>query len=142
MKGDVRGTGVKDITWLSPEGRELTGNEWRLSYARCFGFHLGGDTGEYMTRGGMPENDDRFLVLLNAHHAPIPFRLPDGSLGNRWRVLLDTANPQMADRDVTFRAGESYPFQDRSLVLLIHEGHGRGGGELPHPELPFQAEKD
>ncbi|MCP5366172.1 MAG: glycogen debranching protein GlgX [Hyphomicrobiales bacterium] len=138
------GTGdpVKDITWLSPEGRELTGNEWRLSYARCFGFHLGGDTGEYMTRGGMPENDDRFLVLLNAHHAPIPFRLPDGSLGNRWRVLLDTANPQMAERDVTFRAGENYPFQDRSLVLLIHEGHERGGGELPHPELPFQAEKD
>jgi len=136
------GDPVKDITWLSPEGRELTHDEWHLSYARCFGFHLGGDTGEYLSRGGLPEVDDRFLVLLNAHLAPIPFRLPEDSLGARWRVLLDTANPQMAERETSFRAGESYPFQDRSLVLLIHEGPERGSGELPHPELPFQAERD
>ncbi len=118
----VGGSSVKDIAWLSPEGRELTQEEWDLSYARCFGFHLGGDTGEYYTRGGHKQVDDRFIVLLNAHYEKILFALPDAFLGGRWRILLDTALPNKENKGAAYqRAGKAYPLQGRSLALLIQE---------------------
>lgn len=39
----VRDSGVKDVTWLSPDGREMDHNEWRQSHARCLGICLAGD---------------------------------------------------------------------------------------------------
>ena len=111
---------VKDITWLSLEGRELTDDEWHLSFARCFGFHLGGDTGEYFSRSGQKLVDDRFIVLLNADSAQIAFKLPTSDLGRAWEVVIDTARPDIDGHGALFRARESYPLQGRSLVLLIH----------------------
>ena len=140
----IAGSEVKDITWLSPEGRELHSGEWHLPYARCFGFHLGGDTGEYFSRTGELEVDDRFIALLNAHYEPVPFRLPDSSLGESWRVLVDTALDLAADTaeegGLIYRAREIYPLQGRSLTLLIHYREGEGGG-LAHPSFLFDAEK-
>ncbi|MEE8393714.1 MAG: glycogen debranching protein GlgX [Rhodospirillales bacterium] len=124
---------VKDITWLSLEGRELTHDEWHLSFARCFGFHLGGDTGEYFSRGGENLIDDRFIILLNADSQQLAFKLPPPGLGVEWQVVFDTARPGLEGGGARFRARESYPLQDRSLVLLIHikeTGDGEGVEDL------------
>ncbi len=118
---------VKDITWLSLEGRELTHDEWHLSFARCFGFHLGGDTGEYFSRSGEKLVDDRFILLLNADHDLIAFKLPPPDLGKAWKVLIDTARPDTGGQGAEFRTRKSYPLQGRSLVLLIHRKDHPGG---------------
>ncbi len=113
---------IKDITWLSPDGREFREEDWRLPYARCFGFHLGGDTGEYFTRGGDRQVDNRFVVMLNAHHERLPFHLPPRDLGEPWTPMFDTARPDMAGIKETYWPGEAYDLIDRSLVILIrHE---------------------
>ncbi|HEB79782.1 MAG TPA: glycogen debranching enzyme GlgX, partial [Rhodospirillales bacterium] len=117
---------VKDITWLSLEGRELTHDEWHLSFARCFGFHLGGDTGEYFSRGGEKLVDDRFIVLLNADHDKIGFQLPPPELGSAWEVAFDTARPEMDAVNMVYHARQTYPLLGRSFVLLVHR---TGGGK-------------
>jgi len=39
----IRASGVKDITWLSPDGREMDHDNWRQSHARCLGICLAGE---------------------------------------------------------------------------------------------------
>ena len=117
----IEGSSVKDITWLSPDGRELRNEEWHLPYARCFGYHLGGDTGTYFSRSGDRQVDDHFVVLLNGHHEDIEFRLPPEDLGDRWRPLLDTARPELDGLNAEYGPLEPYPLVNRSLVVLIQE---------------------
>ena len=61
--------------------------------------------------------DDSFLLLFNAHHEPISFRLPAYGTG-RWLALVDTAREDGLARDGEFAAGVTYPVEGRSLVLL------------------------
>jgi glycogen operon protein len=69
----IKGTGVKDIVWLTPDGREMTDEEWSKSYARCLGLYLeGGATGEDDEKGE-PVKDDDFVLLINSSYEPIPF---------------------------------------------------------------------
>jgi glycogen operon protein len=120
----VGGAGVKDITWLAPEGREMAEDDWHQPYGRCLGFHLGGDTGDYFSPAGQSEGDDRFVVLLNAHDHDVPFHLPPASFGKRWRVVLDTARPGPGGGDRILRAEQTYPLEAWSLVLLAWDQNG------------------
>ena len=36
----IRGSSVKDIVWLDPDGGEMTDADWRESHARCLGVYL------------------------------------------------------------------------------------------------------
>ena len=115
----VKGTGVKDIVWLTPDGREMTDEEWRQSEARCLGLYLQGDATNEDDDRGRPVVDDDFILLLNSHHEPIPFLLP--RLGDRdaWQVVLDTARADGdALSDALYEGAEQFPLQARSLALL------------------------
>ncbi|MBN2751143.1 MAG: glycogen debranching protein GlgX [Rhodospirillaceae bacterium] len=121
--GRPLGTGtIKDITWLSPRGGELSNEDWGLSYARCLGFHLGGELGEYFSREGECLDDQQFIVLMNAHYGTVPFRLPGPKMGCCWHCLFDTTNPlpYPDDQQPFFRASEIYPLQGRTMAMLIH----------------------
>jgi glycogen operon protein len=61
---------------------------------------------------------DTLLLLLNAHHEPIPFTLPATKPEHHWERLLDTA-PVGGDGDLhVMRGGEAYRLEGRSLALL------------------------
>jgi glycogen operon protein len=62
--------------------------------------------------------DDTLLILLNAHHEPIPFVLPAHRARIRWELLLDTREPTGRRRQRPLRGGETYDLEARSLVLL------------------------
>ncbi|SET24925.1 isoamylase [Nitrosomonas marina] len=113
--------GKKDIVWLNPDGKEMSEEQWQHDFARCLGVFLAG-TGinERDSRGHMIIDDD-FLMLLNAYHEEIPFRLPDFAAEYDWKVLIDTMEFAIPPAAQQYRCGESYPLQGRSLVLLIHE---------------------
>ena len=114
----IRGTGVKDIHWISPEGREMTDEEWDLSYARCLGVFLAGAGLDEMDERGRPIADDNLLLLLNAHHEEIPFTLPAFTPKNPFAVAVDTEGKK---DNQTFAPGSTYPLAGRSLALLIQE---------------------
>jgi isoamylase len=115
----IRGTAVKDIVWLHPEGREQRDEDWGFAEARTLGFLLGGDAGElFYSTGGRQELDDGFIVLMNAFHEPVPFTLPPDEMGRRWTVVLDTAREDGAAAGERFDAGSAYPLEARSVVVL------------------------
>ena len=97
----------EDTSWLAPDGREMTEQDWRLPFARCVGMLMVGRRLAERDERGEPMIDDDLLLLLNAHHDAIEFKLPEGA----WTVLLDTAAGGLSfDR--------TYPLQGRSLALL------------------------
>ncbi len=116
---DIVGTGVKDITWLTPLGEEMTDEEWSQSFARCLGLILaGGAIEEYDDRGNLVK-DDNFILLLNSHHETIPFTLPAEPANARWEVLVDTSVENGFDAEGRFyHSCAEYPLKKRSFVLL------------------------
>lgn len=113
----VRGLDVKDIVWLLPDGGEMTDYQWDQHFARCLGVYLAGEALTETDGRGRPVRDQNFLVLFNAHHETLPFKLPDYE-GKRWSALLDTAFEEGLVVDGTFDGGVEYDLKGRSLVLL------------------------
>ena len=88
----MRGSGVKDIVWLTARRQRDDGEDWSNDIARCLGVFLGG---EALQRGrrARPARcvDDDFLLLFNAHHEPIAFELPDARSRRLAGTCVDTA---------------------------------------------------
>jgi glycogen operon protein len=112
----LRGGEVKDIAWFEPTGREMNDKDWTRDYARCLGVFLPGDAMDEIDERGERITGDSLLLLLNAHHEPIPFKLPSVSPGQTWQVLLDTTGG--GDLKTSWRAGQRYPLSDRSMAVL------------------------
>jgi glycogen operon protein len=115
----IKGTSIKDILWLNPNGNELTDEEWQHSFARCLGLFLSGEGLDERDRQGRPVADDSFLLLLNAHSDAIPFRLPVIESGTEWLLLIDTHRDQFPSRDERLSAGTAFALQARSVALLM-----------------------
>ena len=115
----IRGSGVKDILWLKPDGQEMTDEEWGQAYARCLGMFLSGEGLDERDERNRPIKDDTFLVLTNAHHEAIPFQLPATAEAMEWLSVLDTVQTDGGPGTARFRAGQSYPLEGRSLALLM-----------------------
>ncbi len=106
---------VKDITWLTPGGLEMTAADWRNAERQSFGCHLG------YPADLTPEEDtaEHLLILFNAAAEPAVFRLPAKDFGASWRLAIDTAEPKLSgDDDIRFTAGHEISLAARSLVLL------------------------
>ncbi len=114
----IHGSAVKDLAWFRPDGHEMTDEEWQNNHGRCLGLRLEGDAIEEVDDLGEPIVGDTFLILLNAHHEPVPFVLPAHESRVRWEPVLDTRDwDGGADRPAQ-RTGEQYRLEGRSLAVL------------------------
>ena len=68
---------------------------------------------------GQRIHDDNFLLLMNAHHEEIPFALPAPPSNSGWVAIVDTSCQTTQREDALYVAGDRYPLQARSLVLLV-----------------------
>jgi isoamylase len=114
----IRGSEVKDLTWFRPDGKEMTDEDWGNPFARCLGLRLAGDAVDEVDERGNRIVDDTLLILLNAHHEPIPFVLPAHRARVRWELVLDTREPTGKRRQRPLRGGQTYELEARSLALL------------------------
>jgi glycogen operon protein len=114
----IRGAAERDITWLRPDGEEMTDAEWGEGWVRVIGLCLGGDALPEVDEQGNQVTDDTFLLLFNGHHEPVSFELPACGSALRWENVLDTADSSPPEPASTLAAGESRALQARSLVLL------------------------
>jgi glycogen operon protein len=106
---------VKDVTWLTPAGEEMAEANWKDPMARAIGVLLDGraqPTG--IRRRG---TDVTILLMMNAHHDAVVFKLPKVAGGKDWRVLVDT-NQSELDKPKAFRFGHDYVVTGRSLLLF------------------------
>ena len=114
----IRGSEVKDLAWFRPDGKEMSDEDWSNSESRCFGLRLAGDAIEELDDRGNRIVDDTLLILLNAHHEPVPFTLPAHRRKVRWEVVFDTYEPGVEARKRLVHGGEVYDLKDRSLAVL------------------------
>ncbi len=112
----VAPTGGKDVTWLSPGGREMTDAEWGAAHVKCLGAILaGGDIGEVDDRG-LPVIGETIVYLLNADEAPVAFPLPSSDRVSGWLCLLDTSDEHRQGR--IYRTNTRYRLAGRSVAVL------------------------
>ena len=112
----LRGSEVKDISFFNPSGKGMSDDDWNAGFVKCIGVRLAGDLIDDEDERGEPIVGDTLLLLLNAHHEPLPFILPSTNPDHRWERLLDTG-PENADA-LSLGGGESYPLEERSLAIL------------------------
>jgi isoamylase len=102
-------TGLKDVYWLAPGGREMGESDWHDG-SRKLGMQSGND--------GAP--GDRFLILANASFETVPFTLPALLGPGAWTLVFSTATPTGAvpkpTRDV--EPGGTFALGSRSLGLF------------------------
>ncbi len=111
----IRGSGIKDITWLRQDGNEMTDADWAAPWLKCFGLRLDGNLGEFDEQGNAV-TDAVLLLLLNASDIDLHFTLPD----SRWTLEVDTARPKIGDGTKTYTKNKSFKIGARSLALLRH----------------------
>ena len=114
----VTAEGLKEVIWLTPLGIEMTETEWNQHFARCLGVYLAGAAIERRDRYGHPVKDNNFLLLFNAHHEMIPFKLPPFLSEKSWWTVLDTAAVEKPFAQHRIEPGSEYPLHGRSLALL------------------------
>jgi glycogen operon protein len=115
----IRGGEVKDVAWLTPDGREMDDEGWNQDFVRSIGMMLAGDAIEEVDERGEHIIGDTLLILLNAHDDSVPFTLPTLEPDRHWQRVFDTVDPRFEERD--FTNGTVYPLQGRSVaVLKVH----------------------
>jgi len=84
-----------DIVWLKPDGSEMTTEDGARISRAGLGVYLAGSALAEIDARGQRVVDDDFVVLFNAHHDSVPFRLPTKTLAphgdGRWQAIVDTA---------------------------------------------------
>jgi glycogen operon protein len=114
---NIRGSDVGDIVWYRPDGSEMTDEEWGLGWVRCLGVMLNGTTIGDVDESGVPVADDTMLMMLNCHHEPIGFKLPEGPSKRPWEILVDTNEPDLAPGSRQCQPGQIIEIVPLSLVL-------------------------
>jgi isoamylase len=130
--------GVKDLTWLTPSNEEMTPDHWHDARAKCVGMLLDGR----VQVSGIPRrgSEATLLLVVNAHHDVVVFKLPEVAAGRDWLRLVDTNLPDEDDEledAVRFAFGDEYDVTARSLVLFLlrPERRRRQSGSGSRPEL-------
>jgi isoamylase len=114
---EIGGQRLRDITWLRPDGGEMTPEEWNKGWVRCIGVRLNGRTLDDVNGIGEPILDETYLILLNPHHEPIRFYMPRVNHGTAWQLLLDTAEPERKETPA-IGPGDSYQLTAHSSAVL------------------------
>ncbi|MBL8819187.1 MAG: glycogen debranching protein GlgX [Planctomyces sp.] len=112
----IRGAGVKDISWLTPEGGEVTDHEWRTGAVRAIGFRLNGDSIDDVNERGQLIVGETLLILLNPQPETVAFLLPPHKPSERWVRVLDTSLEPFVT--ATFQQDQRYSLIARSCVVL------------------------
>ncbi|GGJ86241.1 glycogen debranching protein GlgX [Pseudomonas matsuisoli] len=107
--------GVKDVTWLAPDGNEMSIEQWEDPNGRCLGMLMDGraqPTG--IRKAG---SDVTLLMIVNSHYDVVNFSLPEVPEGSHWVCLVDTNQADISEEE-TFEFGHEYAVTGRSLLLF------------------------
>ena len=126
---ELRDDEKPDVRWFAPHGNVMNDEDWNAGFVRCLGLYLDGQMLGEIDDQGESITGESVLLLLNAHHEEIPFKLPAMGESDVWTPLLDT--DQLPEAGETLAGGAEYPLGARSLALLR-----RTGPKPAEPESP------
>jgi glycogen operon protein len=90
-------------------------------WMRTLGMFLNGMAPEIRNGEGRWTQDKDFLLLLNAHHEPVAFRISYQLYHSGWRVAFDTARPNLPLEREFVKRNRIVDMAPRSFVVLSHE---------------------
>ena len=107
--------GVKDLTWLNPSGAEMQEADWTDAGARSVGLVLEGKA----QHSGVREhaNDATLLILINAWHEGVSFKLPDDEQTPlHWKLMVST--DEALDRESVPKGSTEFLAPPRSVTVF------------------------
>ena len=112
--------GVPDIAWFTPDGAEMTEEDWEAPFGRSIAVFLNGNGIPDRNSRGEAVVDDSFVLCFSAHDEPIEFKLPGDTYGAAWQVVLDTLEPELPAEPVI--AGATISVGPRAMTVLRQAG--------------------
>ena len=116
--GRVRENGLKEVTWLRADGREMGDRDWHRGDSHVLGMLINGAATDETDDRGRPVHGDTMLILLNGGAGDTTFALPDVDGVGGWQLLVDTADEGPGETRAV--EGDAVPLRMHSLVLLRH----------------------
>ena len=86
-------SGMRDVTWVRPDGAEMAEDDWADRENRSLGMLLLGRATDEIDERGRPIFGDTVLLLLNGGTRSKPYTLPRLERPGVWEELLNTARP-------------------------------------------------
>ncbi|MQA88630.1 MAG: glycogen debranching protein GlgX [Gemmatimonas sp.] len=114
----IRGSELEDITWLRPDGREMTEEQWNSGFTRCFGMRLGGDAMLEWDEYGERVRDDTFLILFNGDPRPNHFTLQQSDPEVTWELVLTTSDDSAEQGSAIWTGLAELRLEGRSVTVL------------------------
>jgi glycogen operon protein len=112
----------KNIVWYRADGKRMEANDWEVGgWMRTLGMFLNGMAPEIRDSEGKCAEDKDFLLLLNAYHEPVTFRISYQLYHSGWKVAFDTARPELPIGRESVKRNRMVEMAARSFVLLSHE---------------------
>lgn len=97
--------GHKDITWLHPDGHEMTIGDWKQADAHILGFHL----------ASARDCKDDLIILMNMGEYGAPFTLPEEFREQNWYILLNTGQSNIDEP--SFPMPKDLTLEPHSLIV-------------------------
>jgi glycogen operon protein len=89
-------------------------------WMRTLGMYINGKASEIRDSNGQCAEDADFLLLLNAYHEPVSFRISHELYPSGWKVAFDTARPGLAIEQEDVKRNRLVSLSARSFVVLSH----------------------
>ena len=111
--------GSDQVSYLLPEGGEMTGHDFDNPRTHCLALFIDGQRVTEQTEDGQDIGDEQLLWILNAYWEEIPFILPKiGRKNSKWQILVDSFMGAVHPDGNPFEGGETYRVQPRSSMLF------------------------
>jgi len=125
--------GPKDLSWLRPDGREMTNEDWHNPESRALGMLIYGEATDETDDRGRPIAGETLLLLTNSGESPVCFTLPaiERPPGpahpehGLWTELVDTTHRELAIVESTVEVGAF------GLTLVRYGVNRRTGNSTP-----------
>jgi glycogen operon protein len=115
----LHGSGLSDIGWFTPQGEEMTDEEWGQGFVKSVAVFLNGTIIPSTDLRGEAVTNASFCMLFNAHSEPVEFRLPSIEWGDGWELELDTDQPTVPAPAPKYHSGEDIKVPARAVMVLI-----------------------
>jgi glycogen operon protein len=115
----LHGSGLSDIGWFTPQGEEMTDEEWGQGFVKSVAVFLNGTILPSTYIPGEAVTNASFCMLFNAHSEPVDFRLPSIEWGDGWELEVDTDQPAVPVPPPKYHSGEDIKVPARAVMVLI-----------------------
>ena len=110
---------IPQAEWFDHTGSIMDMADWQNTHAFSVMIYLNGSDIPEVDWYGNQMVDNDFILIFNAHYEPIQFTLPDERYGKKWKLIVDTHNPD--GPVLNYEAGFAITAQSRSFLLLMSD---------------------